>query len=320
MSKQLIKGLLSAMALGLTQVSMAGYVGDPIAMDAPYDLNYYPEPEYQEQSSSKLNLNPSQFGYEFFGPMSFHNGGGRAKVHTAYLYAHLIEQNPEDKFSMGLDLITRMTWLSTSNNSIFESERLYTFGLNGSASYSMGNDTKLFFGASALMSTDFDTVTSHCVQIGARGGISHRFSDRFSMQLGVYYSPQLSSCPVLPIIGFRYQVDDRWYIQLDSMRLRAINKVNDSFSWGPFVGISAGSWNVKHERRDTRLSMISGIAGLQGNIALGKWGKYTPTLTGEVGCAFANNFQYRNATGRHKRESVNADPGLYVQLGVKLAF
>lgn len=331
MSKTLIKGFFCALAFSFTTASFAGYVGDPIAMDAPYDLGF--DDQYDQNYSAgdnsgysagddsvALSLNPSEFGYEFMGPMDLRRGGGKAKVHQAYLYAHLIKQNPEDKFSIGLDLITRMTWFSASSNSILKSDRLYSAGLNLSGTYSFTNDTRLFFGGSATLSSDLDAWTSDCLQLGVRAGISHRFSDRFSVQVGAYYTPQIPNCPVLPIIGFRYAVNDQWYIQLDPMRFRAINTVNETFSWGPFVGIQAASWNMKIDGHHTRFSQLSGVCGLQANIVLGDIGGTKPTLTTEVGFTFSNEFEYRTSNGRHKIETVRADPGLFIKAGIKFSF
>lgn len=315
MKTLLSQGLGLLCAACCMSAAQAGYVGDPIATDAPYQMAY----EEPHQSSSP-QFNPSQFGYEYLGPMTFKSGGGRATLHNAFLYAHLIPQNPEAKMSFGLDLITRMTWFGSRGNDLFDDHRLYTVGLNGSSTITLSDSTKIFLGASAMLSTDFDTFNSHCIQIGARGGVSQRINDRLSLQLGLYYTPQLATAPLLPIIGFRYEINDRWFMSLDPMRFKVINKLTDSLSWGPFIGLSAGSWNVRNQRQDMRFSYLSGICGLQANLKLGTWGSYKPTLTTETGFTFANSVEYRNATGRKKIEEAKMKEGFYFQAGVKFDF
>lgn len=315
MQKLLAKGLfcLSATLLS-TQAVMAGNMGEMTMDNDPYPV-YESEPQ-----SPGLSFAPSQFGYEFFGPMSFQDGKGHAKMHNAFLFAKLIPQKKDSTFSMGLDFFSRMTWLSTTGNEMFEGNRLYTLGLNGNCTYSLSDSTKFFGGASVMLSTDMDAVSWDAFQVGLRGGISQRLSDKLSFQLGLYYTPQIAQAPLLPIIGFRYTINNNWYTQLDPLRFKFINTLSDKISWGPFIGLSAGSWNVSAAGRTLRLSELSCILGVQGNFKLGKWGEHTPTLTTELGCSIYNEMQYRNSDGNHELYKTKMDPGFFMQTAIKFEF
>lgn len=315
MQKLFSKGLLYLSAILLTtQAASAGTIGESISYDDPYS-------SYTDtQQSPGISFSPSQFGYEFFGPMSFQRGGGHAKLHNAFMFAQLISQKKDQPLTFGLDFFSRLSWLSTSGNTIFEGNQLYTFGLNGSCSYAITDNTRLFGGASVMLSTDMDAVSWDAFQLGVRGGISQRINDGLSIQLGLYYSPQLAQSPLLPIIGFRYTINDSWYTQLDPLRFKFINTVSETFSWGPFIGINGGSWNVDAHNATRRLSVFSCNTGLQGNFKLNKWGEYSPVLTVEAGCSIYNKMEYRNSNGRHEQAASRMDPGFYMQTAVKFEF
>lgn len=298
----------------------AGSVGEEPTYNADYAS--YSTEETTSFVSPGLEFKPTQFDYNLSAPMRFTQGGGHATVQNFAFFANLITPDRQKKFSFGLDFFARYTRFSAKGNDLLNSADLYMAGVNTNFLFSLNseNSTHIFAGAAAMISTDGYSVTSDAFQFSGRVGLSHRFSDKFSLQGGIYYSPQLSDYSLLPVILFRYVLNDAWTLQLDPLRLRLLNTMSTTFSWGPFLGINAGSWNVKEFGRHRRLSAFSAVGGVQANYVLGSNPKDSPTLTTELGFTFANRFSYYKSNGRDEIMGHNADPGFFLRTGIKIEF
>ena len=319
MKHGMLKSLACCAGLAVASPALAGKTGyeeSAYAYDS-YELNESPSRE------AGMSFKPTQVNYELSGPMRFTRGGGHMTAQNIPFFAALIAPNYANKATFGLDFFSRYTRFSAKNNDVFHSNNLGMFGLNLSGSYALGQGeqaTRLFAGVSGMLATDFDAVTWDAMQWGARAGVSYQFSEKLSMQFAIVYTPQLTQSPLLPYVLFKYQIDSDWCLQMDPFRLRLMNVSNSAFTWGGFLGYSAGSWNVKEDGRHLRFSTFSGLAGVQTNFLFAGANGKGPTLTTELGFSFANSANYYTSNGKHKVDSRSANPGFYMQAGMKFEF
>lgn len=78
-------------------------------------------------------------------------------------------------------------------------DRLYTIWLNVNASYAITGKTRLVFGVTPQISTDFDTWTSHNIFLGGHVLLAGPLNDRFSYGIGIGCYPQLGDYPSCPL-------------------------------------------------------------------------------------------------------------------------
>lgn len=145
-------------------------------------------------------------------------------------------------------------------------DRLYTIWLNVNASYAITGKTRLVFGVTPQISTDFDTWTSHNIFLGGHVLLAGPLNDRFSYGIGIGCYPQLGDYPFLPLIQFKWEASRNWTLQLEGARLSYINKVSDGLKWGPFVSVVSGTWTIHHDRRVRQFAWISGVAGIGADV------------------------------------------------------
>jgi hypothetical protein len=210
----------------------------------------------------------------------------------------------------------RITWMNGSGADSMDVDTLYTIWLRMNASCVVKGQTRLIFGVTPQISTDFDTWTSKNIFLGAHALIAGPANERFTYGLGLGYYPQVGNWPFLPIIQFKWIMPSNWTLQLEGFRLSCTQKINDMFSWGPFVSAVSGSWTIHHERRIRQFQWISGAAGLSFACDLGRY----PTIVADLGFTFGNSGKIKTSNGRHEIEKFHFDPGFYFRAGIEIPF
>ena len=214
----------------------------------------------------------------------------------------------------------RLSWFNGKGADEMDVDRLYTIWLNVNASYAITGKTRLVFGVTPQISTDFDTWTSHNIFLGGHVLLVGPLNDRFSYGIGIGCYPQLGDYPFLPLIQFKWEASRNWTLQLEGARLSYINKVSDGLKWGPFVSVVSGTWTIHHDRRVRQFAWISGVAGIGADVGLGHWGSVRPRLVADVGFSFGNSGTIKTSNGSHDLEKYHYDPGFYLRAGLLFEF
>lgn len=214
----------------------------------------------------------------------------------------------------------RLSWFNGKGADKMDVDRLYTIWLNVNASYAVTGKTRLVFGVTPQISTDFDTWTSHNIFLGGHVLLAGPLNDRFSYGVGIGCYPQLGDYPLLPLIQFKWEASRNWTLQLEGTRLSYINRVSEGFKWGPFVSVVSGTWTIHHDRRVRQFAWISGVAGIGADAGLGRWGSVRPRLVADIGFSFGNSGTIKTSNGSHDLEKYHYDPGFYLRAGLLFEF
>lgn len=251
--------------------------------------------------------------------MDSRNGHGHVDVQNWLTNVNLCRMSSG---SWGFSAIAalRMTWFNGQGASAMDVDRLYTIWLNMNASCVIAGKTRLVFGITPQISTDFDTWTHNNIFFGGHAMIAGPLNDRFSYGLGIGYYPQLGGTPLLPLFQFKWEAGNHWSLQLEGARLSYTKKVGEGLTWGPFISVVSGTWTIHHDRRVRQFQWISGVAGVGANIGLGHWGSVRPRLMADVGFSFGNSGTIKTSNGNHELEKYHYDPGFYLRAGLQFEF
>ncbi len=285
---------------------------------ATYDENmpFYTE---EESSYSSQFLWPTRIGYELLGPMNSRNGRGDLDVQHWDFMLNL-GQYDSGKWHTDFRAGLRMSRFNGSGALALDVDCLYTVRMQFNASYRLSDTTRLMFGINPQISTDFDTWTNKNIYFGGYAMIAGKVNENLTGGIGIAYYPQLGSFPILPAVQFTWYRNANHYLQLEGLRLAYNIKVSDGFTWGPFVGISSGTWTVNRHRHTHRFQWESGVAGVGFDIGLGKWGTAKPRLKTDLGFTFGNSGSIHTSNGRHELEKYHYDPGFYLRAGLEFNF
>lgn len=292
---------------------------DPSINDSSYDHVDYDISGGGGTNDSFNRYLPSQTIFEYLGPMSSRNGAGHATLTNWHTRLPLADAK-SGSWRFNVDSTFRLTWFDGDKDAAMDVDRLYTIWMNLSASYNLRGSTYLTFGVNPEFSSDFDSWVARNFNMGGHLLISSKLNERFKYSLGVAIAPQLGDTPVFPFVGFSWQASPTWLIEMQGIRLSAMNKVTDYFSWGPFVSVVSGSWVVKHNHAHSRYEWRSGVAGLATELGLGTWGSVKPKLLLDAGFSFANSARFKTTNGKHEMETRHFDPGFYMRAGLRFSF
>ncbi len=296
-------------------------VAEEVAYPDEYNTPGYDTAAYYENESSSISKAylPTQTYYEFLGPMDSHRGPGHLSIQHWALRTN-VGQWQSGKWGGEFKASLRASWFDGAGAARLDVDRLYTIGISADASYQVGDRYRLMFGVTPQISTDFDTWSNKDIYFGGHIVFAGQVNEKLSGGIGIAYYPQLGSWPLLPVLQFNYKLDDYRSLELEGLRFSYKMKVNDAFTWGPFVNVSSGTWTVNRHRQTHQLQWTSGVAGLCFDIGLGKWGSATPRLVTDVGFTFGNSGSINTSNGRHELEKYHYNPGFYLRAALNFNF
>ncbi|WP_290503777.1 Amuc_1434 family mucin 2-degrading aspartic protease [Akkermansia sp.] len=322
--------LLSSFSLmaGMTLVAQANAQPYPDSDSSDgYDTGYYAEaysggynssPAPTGENASKPVF-PTQSYFELLGPMDSRNGHGSVNIQNWMTDLNLCRMS-SGSWGFSSTAALRLSWFNGEGAREMDVDELYTIWLNVTASYKLRGKTRLVFGVTPQISTDFDTWTTHNLFFGGHALLAGPLNDRFSYGIGVGCYPQLGDFPLLPLIQFEWKATNNWTLQLEGARLSYTSKVSEGLTWGPFVAVVSGTWTIHHDRRVRQFEWISGVAGVGADVGLGHWGSVRPRLVADVGFSFGNSGTIKTSNGSHELEKYHYDPGFYLRAGLQFEF
>ena len=138
-----------------------------------YDTGFYAEaysggydsaPAPAGESASRPVF-PTQSYFELLGPMDSRNGRGSVDIQNWMTDLNLCRMS-SGSWNFSSTAALRLSWFNGKGADEMDVDRLYTIWLNVNASYAITGKTRLVFGVTPQISTDFDTWTSHNIFLG----------------------------------------------------------------------------------------------------------------------------------------------------------
>ncbi len=171
-----------------------------------------------------------------------------------------------------------------------------------------------YFAAGA--NSDFGTFDTRHIALSAAFGSGYRFSDCFTIGLGLYGSNLLNDPFVVPAPVFFWLPTEDWLISYYGPRFVARREFGDDVRIGFEAGWNGGWWGTDAFRADSRLEVSSIRAGIY----------YRHRIAGEAwveigaGYTFANEIKLYSPGGRDRFPTAlgETDAAPYVSLGFSL--
>lgn len=306
----------------------AGY--DPYMMSPTEPDNYSTAPAETGEFSYSLPVAspdfpyilPNEFSYEHLGSMKADRGGSHLSLTNVKLSIPLADPHRSGWSTWHLDakISLKMTWVNSSGKDLIDLNRLYTVAPLVGLSRKIGSYGMLSVALTPQFSSDFDTSSSHNFYFGGFAAYSGALSESFTFSAGVACLPDYSNTWFVPLVQFKWKVLPVWQLKLENTRLSFDNVASSRFEWGPFIGISSGTWTVNRHKRTEQFRWSSGVAGLGAafNLTPAKQTKFL--LRTDVGFSFANKAKFRTKNGKHTIDSYDYDPGFYLKAGLDVRF
>lgn len=169
---------------------------------------------------------------------------------------------------------------------------------------------------STSVNSDFSRLGSRDVGLAVALGSGYRFSDAFTLGLGIYGSNLLNDPFVVPAPVFFWMPAPEWLVSYYGPRFVARRELGENARIGFEAGWNGGWWGVDAFRDDARLEVDSFRAGLyfSRRIAGDAWFELG------AGYTFANEIKLFSPGGRDLFPAAlgEADPAPYVSLGFSL--
>lgn len=252
----------------------------------------------------------------WFEPASDLDRGGEVEFFQSRIASPVYGQRVGD-WVLGLRAGYEFTSLDLPGDLLAESS-LHRLELGPTAVYApAGSPWRAFVLSSAGLATDFSSLDGEDVIYTAIAAVGYKFSDRFSLLAGGYYSQDFGDARLFPGIGFLWQVTDDWSVSLLPPRLRIAYTPNDSWRFALEAYPDGGGWSVESEDgQQALLERKSLRAGLRIERKIGdkSWAYLG------AGWAFGREYRLEDEnTGRLLFES-DADDGAYLALGFNFGF
>lgn len=166
------------------------------------------------------------------------------------------------------------------------------------------------------VNSDLSRVGWRDVNLAAAFGSGYRFTDEFTLGLGLYGSNLLNDPFVVPAPVFFWMPTEDWLIAYYGPRFVARRELGENIRVGFEAAWNGGWWGVDSFRTDSRLEVDSARAGLyyRHRIAGDAW------IELAAGYTFANEIKIFSPGGRDLYPTAlgEADPAPYVSLGFSL--
>lgn len=281
---------------------------------------YAPEETDGESTLGKRTYFPSNITFEYLGPMGYKHGTGRVSAYNLDVELNLANVTAENwnfKFSTAF----RSTWFDSCGDGALDERDLYTIWVRMATTYSISKTTKLSFGMSPQISTDFNGMRGNSVYLGANVMCVFATSERSLFGLGLAYVPQFSGFPCLPAAMFTItSADKKWEYSLIGSRFTIDYNVTEAFSLGIFTAYDGMTWTVRNKDRYYRMGWTSWKTGLNISFGIGKIGSSKPKISTDVGFTYGNDATFRSANGTHKYYTQEYKPGFYLKTGLIFHF
>jgi hypothetical protein len=271
--------------------------------------------------AQSLDMNPSDSRAirleASFEPEADLDGGGNLETWQTRLRVPFFGTRLGTDWFLGLQLNHEMTFLDL-NPGLLADEELTRLEVGAILGWRPeGSKWTALLGTWGGVSTDWSEINGEdfVLRVLAAGG--YRFSDRFTLLFGAYYSNDFGDATVFPGPGFIWKVTDAWTASLIPPRLRVSYAFNDLWSLSAEAYPDGGTWSAESvdgdqatvERKNFRTGLrLERRLGEKGAIHIGAGWALGRELRAE-----------REDNGSLLFES-DVDDGLYISTGFSYSF
>lgn len=265
---------------------------------------------------------PSNAGVTLISEMGERHGGSKLGMQTYELTLPLADprQTGYGDWAINAQLDIRYTFLQADGDLRLEHEKMFSGSLPITLirSYTSGN--RLSITVAPAVASDFGG-TNHFFDVIGGASYTIKQSDTFSYTIGVGASPRFASYAVVPMIAFDWKVGQNWEVSLRYNQLRAMYKVDERWSVGPFVSGYNHSWMVNTERGDKIFRFRSLVAGITSEYDFSAAGQRKRVIRTSIGSTIATTAQFCNRTAdKDAVETHHYKPGFFLSMGVDFRF
>lgn len=199
--------------------------------------------------AQSMDMNPSEARAvrldASFEPEADLDQGGSVQTWQTRLRLPLFGTAIGTDWRLGFQLNHELTFLDLSPD-LLANEEFHRLELGAVLSWrpESSNWTALL-GTWGGLSTDWSDVDGEdfVLRVLATGG--YRFSDRFTLLFGAYYSNDFGDATVFPSLGFIWKISDAWTASLIPPRLRLSYAFNDRWSLSAEAYPDGDSWSAE---------------------------------------------------------------------------
>jgi hypothetical protein len=252
-----------------------------------------------------------------FEPEADFDEGGAFESWQTRLKVPVFGARLREDLILGLQLNYELTTLDTSFP-LLDREEMHRLELGSMLVYKSDDSPwTALLGGWVGLATDGSSVTGDDVAVRALAAGGYRFSDRFNLLFGAYYSNDFGDATLFPGLGFMWKVSENWTASLIPPRLRLTYQINDLWSVSAEAYPDGGAWSAESFEGDPALVERKAFrAGVRVERQLGESGSFHFGM----GSALGRELRIENEnTGRLLFES-DIDDGLYFSTGLAFRF
>ncbi len=154
---------------------------------------------------------------------------------------------------------------------------------------------------------------------GGFGGFGYRFTDDFSLQLGVGVRTKIEDDTlVIPLIGFRWQITDSLHLESEGIAARLIWQTSDELQLGLFA-----RYSTRDYRTDRDNPYLPDGVFRDDRVTVGAHGAWSPSpavsLKLELGASVWQEFTFTDSSG-DKLNETETDPQLLLAASFEFRF
>ena len=223
-----------------------------------------------------------------------------------------------DNWIIGARLRYRVSEIEWTDQAFFDGDLLHRLDLSLALVYRPQNSPwNGFISAGPALAGDFSNINSDDLLFVAIAGVGYRFSDRFTLLAGAYFSQDFGEPRLLPGPGFIWNPSPKWTLSLIPPRLRIAYAPNQDWRIAAEAFPNGGRWSVRTQDDEEAFLDRSGArAGLRIErrvIGDNGW------LNLSAGWVFARDLILETTGGQTLFDS-NVDGGAYVAAGFAWRF
>ena len=265
---------------------------------------------------------PSYTGVTLLSQMGERHGGSKLGMQTFELTLPLADprQTGYKDWAINAQLDARYTFLQAEGGLRLEHEKMFSASLPITLIRSYAGGNRLSITVAPVVASDFGG-TNHFFDVVGGSSYTVKHSETFSYTVGLGVSPRFASYAVVPMVGFIWKASPDWEVSMRFNQLRALYKVDERLSVGPFISGYNHSWMVNTERGDKIFRFRSLVAGVTGEYDFSGAEQRKRVIRASLGSSLATSAQFCNRTAdKDAVETHHYKPGLFLSVGVDFRF
>ena len=253
-----------------------------------------------------------------FEPESALDAGGDVQYQEALFSTPLFGKKIGQDWLVAMRMRYRFSELDWQHQALLDGDPLHRLDLNLSLIYRPSSSPwTAFLSAGPALAFDEAGINDDALFFTAIAGVGYRFSDRFALLAGAYYSQDFGESRLLPGPGFIWTPSEKWSLSLIPPRLRIAYAPDGDWRVALEAFPNGGRWSVRTlDGQDAFLDRSGARAGLRiERRVIGKNG----WLHLGAGWVFSRDLTLESEDGSVLFES-DADSGVFVSTGFSWKF